>query len=430
MVLCCALECAACAACSCCCAGIRMLSSAGVRLVYAVLFLLSISVAWFMQSDVMRTALEKAANSTDAVFDFNCGGPGQASCLGAMATLRVILGVVFFHSLLLLCTIGSQSRNDVQGSIHSSWWPVKFLVLVALVVACFFIPDGSIAPFYYACYAGAIVFVIGHTIVLLGGSYTWAETWRQRADNSRAYTCGLLFFTVAFLVAIIILTVFMFLRFTEASGCDLQKFVIAFNLILFVLALVASVLPKVQEYNESSGVLQVALLGFFQTYLVWSALSSRPIGDGDCNNFSNPALAQNVPIYTGMALLFMIIVWHVTNAGRRNRQKESAYSGEDRTKWNQVYVEEQDEEAAKTASPEYSYPIFHLTFILAATYAAMVITNWNNFKQTNDVYMLDQTNMAFWAQLLLSWCAWGLLVWSLVAPCCCPNREFGGSSTL
>lgn len=37
----------------------------------------------------------------------------------------------------------------------------------------------------------------------------------------------------------------MFLYFTEKSGCDEHKFVISFNLVLVVVALIVSVLPKV-----------------------------------------------------------------------------------------------------------------------------------------------------------------------------------------
>eukprot|EP00043_Microstomoeca_roanoka_P009840 m.93636 g.93636 ORF g.93636 m.93636 type:complete len:418 (+) comp14708_c0_seq2:213-1466(+) len=415
MVLCCALECAACALCSCCCSGFRMLSSAGVRLVYAVLFMLSIAAAWCMRSDFMEQTLEKAGNATHGIFEFNCDGTGPSDCFGVMATLRVVLGVVFYHSLLLLLTVRSQSRTDIQGSIHSSWWPIKFLVLCGLVVACFFMPDDSIAPFYWVCFVGGIIFIVWHTVVLLDGSYTWAQTWRQAADNNRGYVAGLLFFTFSFLVGIIVLTVFMFLYFTRESGCGLHKFVISFNLILVVMAMVVSILPKVQEHNASSGLLQASLLGLFQTYLVWSGLSSR----AECNNFSNPTSAQHVPVFSGMALLFLIIIWHTTNADRRKNSKDT-----EPTQWNQVYVEEENEDAAKSAAPEYSYTIFHLFFILAACYAAMIITSWNNVKEEDDLYRLEQSDAAFWVQVILSWITWGLLTWAAVAPCCFPDREF------
>ena len=46
-------------------------------------------------------------------------------------------------------------------------------------------------------------------------------------------------------------------------------------------------------------------------------------------------------------------------------------------------------------------------------------------QERNDVYQLDQTDAAFWVQLILSWFTWALLFWSTIAPCCCPNREFG-----
>ena len=147
------------------------------------------------------------------------------------------------------------------------------MVLCGLVVACFFIPDDNIAPFYWVCFVGSIAFIVWHMVSLLGecfvtqwapsspdalhhsgnnhlaafsattpcvcvhvcvhvcacmcvcmcisvcfltldnpcaragGAYTWAESWRRQSDNSRAYTCGLLFFTLAFLVGVVVLTV-------------------------------------------------------------------------------------------------------------------------------------------------------------------------------------------------------------------------------
>eukprot|EP01147_Barroeca_monosierra_P003102 gene3102-8198_t len=343
-------------------------------------------------SDIMQDALEKSSNATGGIFDFKCQG---STCFGIMGSLRVLLGVVFYHTFLLLCTINSKSRNDIQGTIHSGLWLLKFLILTGLIIACFFIPDTSVTPFFWACFVGSIFFIMWHTLSLLGVAYTWAETWRQQADNNRGYMFGLLFFTASFLIGTIVLTVFMFLYFTEKSGCDEHKFVISFNLVLVVVALIVSVLPKVQEHNKSSGILQVSLLTFFQTYLLWSALSSHP--PDSCNNFSSAVLAQNVPMYTGMILLFLIILWHATNADRKPSPEEDSNK---RTQWNEMYIDEDSESTAKNAPPEYSYTTFHLTFIFGAMYACMIISNWNRIIEQNNTFVLDQTLAAFWVQHL------------------------------
>eukprot|EP00043_Microstomoeca_roanoka_P009841 m.93648 g.93648 ORF g.93648 m.93648 type:complete len:80 (+) comp14708_c0_seq3:70-309(+) len=45
-------------------------------------------------------------------------------------------------------------------------------------------------------------------------------------------------------------------------------------------------------------------------------------------------------------------------------------------------------------------------------------------KEEDDLYRLEQSDAAFWVQVILSWITWGLLTWAAVAPCCFPDREF------
>lgn len=74
----------------------------------------------------------------------------------------------------------------------------------------------------------------------------------------------------------------------KASGCGLHVFFITFNLILCLIATIISLLPKVQEFNPTSGILQSSFVSLYVMYLTWSAMSNNS------NRACNPSLLNIV----------------------------------------------------------------------------------------------------------------------------------------
>lgn len=62
----------------------------------------------------------------------------------------------------------------------------------------------------------------------------------------------------------------------QADDCSLNKFFISVNLILCVIISVVSILPKVQENQPRSGLLQSSILSLYVMYLTWSGISNSP----------------------------------------------------------------------------------------------------------------------------------------------------------
>ncbi len=58
--------------------------------------------------------------------------------------------------------------------------------------------------------------------------------------------------------------------------CGIHKFFISFNLILCVIISVVAILPKVQEAQPRSGLLQAAVITLYVQYLTWSAMTNNP----------------------------------------------------------------------------------------------------------------------------------------------------------
>ena len=65
-------------------------------------------------------------------------------------------------------------------------------------------------------------------------------------------------------------------------------FFITFNLLMCIFATVISVLPRVQEHNPTSGVLQSGFVSLYVMFLTWSAMSNNQ------NRACNPSLLNIV----------------------------------------------------------------------------------------------------------------------------------------
>ena len=99
---------------------------------------------------------------------------------------------------------------------------------------------------------------------------------RYEETESKAWYCALLFFTfLQYALAITAVGLF-FAFYTRPDGCDTHKFFISINLILCVAVSVLSVLPKVQQAQPNSGLLQSAAVTLYTMYLTWSAMANQP----------------------------------------------------------------------------------------------------------------------------------------------------------
>lgn len=58
------------------------------------------------------------------------------------------------------------------------------------------------------------------------------------------------------------------------NPCGLNKFFIIFNLLICMALSIISILPKVQEYSPTSGLLQGSAVCVYIMYLTWSAMNN------------------------------------------------------------------------------------------------------------------------------------------------------------
>jgi hypothetical protein len=65
--------------------------------------------------------------------------------------------------------------------------------------------------------------------------------------------------------------------------------------------------------------------------------------------------------------------------------------------------------------------VFHVIMSLASCYLAMLLTNWATY-DTTAVAGVGTTSM--WIKFVCQWVTFGLFLWTLIAPLCCPDRTF------
>merc|ERR1711976_19298 len=210
------------------------------------------------------------------------------------------------------------------------------------------------------------------------------------------------------------------------SGCALNNFFISVALILSLIMFGMSIHPRIQEENESSGMLQAAVVSMYVVYLTFSAMSTEhDPAYAQCNplsNLPNSTSIANLPsgfsLMNGSTILgtvlFALVVLYSTIFGGGGVSESSSQeipltsSGED----GKVHDDETDK-------VKYNYSLFHLGMACGVMYITMNLTNWLvPGNAMSDLWP------AVWIRIVTSWLACALYIWTLIAPIVLSDRIF------
>ncbi|XP_010791143.1 serine incorporator 3-like, partial [Notothenia coriiceps] len=174
-------------------------------------------------------------------------------------------GPFFYLSKLLLLSL--------------SFWFFKFLILVGITVGAFFIPDGIFnTVWYYFGMVGSFFFIVVQLILLVDFAHSWNQSWLLKAEegNSKFWYAALLTFTAIFYALAFSAVVVFYVYYTKPDDCTEHKVFISLNFIFCIIVSVVSILPKVQDAQPSSGLLQASFISLYTMYITWSAMSNNP----------------------------------------------------------------------------------------------------------------------------------------------------------
>uniref|UniRef100_A0A3Q3WRH5 Uncharacterized protein n=1 Tax=Mola mola TaxID=94237 RepID=A0A3Q3WRH5_MOLML len=410
------------------------------RLVFSFFLLLGTMVSVIMILPGMETQLRKIPG-------FCQGGtsiPGienQVNCdviLGYKSVYRMCFAMTCFFFLFFAIMIGVRSSKDLRASIQNGFWFFKFLILIGITVGAFFIPDGTFhTVWFYFGVIGSFIFIIIQLTLLIDFAHSWNKMWLENAENSnnKCWFAGLMSFTVLHYALAIAAVVLFYVYYTQPDDCTEHKVFISLNLIFCVIISIISILPKIQEVQPHSGLLQASVISLYTMYVTWSAMTNNP------NQKCNPSLLSLVAnistspptdsssgvvqLWDAQSIVGLIIFLFCT-----------LYASIRSSSNTQVNKLMQTEEGHGTAGEDgvqravdneedrvtYSYSFFHLHLCLASLYIMMTLTNW--YQPDTKTQSMGSSMPAVWVKISSSWLGLGLFLWTLIAPLLFPNRDF------
>jgi len=165
-------------------------------------------------------------------------------------------------------------------------------------------------------------------------------------------------------------------------------------------------------------------------------MSSSP--DEYCNPYITSAGNTTSEIIIGLSFTFLalLVIGGSTTKGDDNTLTGdlSSHMMEKEEDSNIQYAKVQPNGKESVVDPEknHIFPIstatimFQGLMILASVYYAMLMTNWGNPSvMDSDAGFFSNNYMSYWVQMSCLWISQILYVFSLTAPICFPDRDFG-----
>ncbi|XP_023556727.1 serine incorporator 5 isoform X2 [Octodon degus] len=210
--------------------------------------------------------------------------------------------------------------------------------------------------------------------------------------------------------------------------------------------------PKLHG-QPHSGLLQSGLISCYVAYLTLSALSSKPpdvVLDEHGKNVTicvphfSQDLNRDESLVTWLGLVLLIICILYSCLTSTMRSSSDALQGRYVAPELEVArccfcfgndIVEDPEEQPEGKAPRrvlydekrgtvYSYPFFHTVFLLASLYMMMTLTNWFHYESASIHTFFRESWSVFWVKMASCWTCVLLYLWTLVAPLCCPARQF------
>lgn len=206
-----------------------------------------------------------------------------------------------------------------------------------------------------------------------------------------------------------------------------------------------SILPRIQESQPRSGLLQSSVITIYTMYLTWSAMTNEP--DRRCNPSllsiigynSTTILTQGQVVQWWDAqgivglVLFLLCVLYSSIRTSNNSQVNKLMLTSDESTLIEDGMPRSDgslddgDDVHRAIDNErdgvtYSYSFFHFMLFLASLYIMMTLTNW--YSPDSSYETMTSKWPSVWVKISSSWIGIVLYVWTLVAPLVLTNRDF------
>ncbi|RVE62335.1 hypothetical protein OJAV_G00156160 [Oryzias javanicus] len=385
------------------------------RLVFSFFLLLGTFVSVIMILPGMETQLRKIPGFCKGGSSVIPGFENQVNCdviVGYKSVYRMCFAMTCFFFLFSVIMIGVRNSKDPRAAVQNGFWFFKFLILVGITVGAFFIPDGTFhTVWFYFGAVGSFIFILIQLILLIDFAHSWNKIWVENAEetDNKCWFAGLLSFTVLYYALALAAVVLFYIYYTQPDDCTEHKVFISLNLIFCIIISVVSILPKIQEVQPHSGLLQASLISLYTMYVTWSAMTNNPNRKWHCG-----------------LIIFLFCTLYASIRSSSNTQVNKLMQTEEGTG---AAVEENVGEDGVRRSVDneeegvtYSYSFFHFHLCLASLYIMMTLTNW--YQPDTTTAVMQSSMPAVWVKMSSSWLGLGLYLWTLIAPLIFPDRDF------
>ncbi|OCU02442.1 serine incorporator 5 [Xenopus laevis] len=444
------------AACALCCSFCpRIKQSTATRLMYAFFFILVTVTCAFMMSPTVADFMKDNIPFHKDICEHIQAGLECEKLLGYSAVYRVCFGMACFFFILFILTLFIRNSRSWRAYIHNGFWFIKFVVLIAMCSGAFFIPDQDtfLNVWRYVGAAFGFLFLLIQLMLLVEFAHKWNKNWMSGTAHNKLWYAALSLVTLILysiaVGALVLLAVF----YTHPDGCQLNKILLGVNGGLCLLVSLVAILPCVQKRQPYSGLLQSGLISCYVMYLTFSSLSSKPpetMLDATGKNVTicvpsfSKDLNQDGKLVSilGTIILFCCILHSCLTSTTRSSSdalrgrytppetevarccfccsRSDGADQEERTEKRGGQEVGYDEEKATV----YSYSYFHFVFFLGTFYVMMTVTNWFHYRNAEIEKLFSGSWSPFWIKMASCWVCILLYIWTLVAPLCCPTREY------
>ncbi|XP_036618416.1 serine incorporator 5 isoform X1 [Trichosurus vulpecula] len=444
---------AGCALCCKCCPRIRQ--SRSTRFMYALYFILISLICCIMMSRTVATEMKKHIPFYEDICKGIKAGDTCEKLVGYSAVYRVCFGMACFFFIFCLFTIKIDNSKSCRAYIHNGFWFIKLLLLVAMCSGAFFIPDQDtfLKAWRYVGAIGAFLFIGIQLILLVEFAHKWNKNWTAGTVHNKMWYAFLALVTLLMYTIAVGALILMAWFYTREEGCLQNKIFVGVNGGLCLLISLVAISPCVQNRQPHSGLLQSGLISCYVTYLTFSALSSKPVEtilDKNQKNITicSPNFGQelyrdeNLVTGLGTTLLFACILYSCLTSTTRSSSEalRGRYAAPEQEVARCCFCLAPDGEADvdepdgrrggqqviydEKKGTVYSYTYFHFVFFLASLYVMMTVTNWFNYEGAHIEKFFSGSTSFFWVKMASCWMCVLIYLWTLLAPLCCPTREF------
>lgn len=415
----CCFSSAACSLCSCC---PSCDNSIVTRIMYSFMLMLTTFVSYVFTTPWVEEKIKEIPFCKyGSGYDDLC-----QKAVGYLSVYRIMFAQTMFFVIFCVLMINVKSSRDGRGALQNGFWGPKFIVLIALTIGAFFIPEGQTfgTVWMYFGMLGGFFFILIQLVLIVDFAHGWAENWIERFEETenKAYYAGLIGFTVIN-YGLSFLSIVLFYKYYGLSGCTEQKFFITINMLLSVALTVTSILPKVQEAQPSSGLLQASCITLYTMFLTWSALNNSTSDTCKPDIFKHDGKSFDTQALVGLGIWFVCLLYSSIRTSTNTQMSKLTMSehilvkdnsndgGERGTNYGTENLDNEQDTVA------YSWSFFHFMLSLASLYVMMTLTN-----EVSGNLHGNQASM--WVKMISSWFGVAIYVWSLIAPLVLTDRDF------